>query len=123
MTSDIKVNLNITLPGRTMLSEKECSKSPKESYYYSRISYETLVGRGKVVRKTEHLQLRKAVPAIKSLNLSKEAYINMTESYIPKEIERKKWKSMSHKSRLEANLKELVEDMGGISFSYVIFDD
>ena len=124
METQIKLNLNIVLPGRTLLSEQECSKNPKENYYHTGFQYETTDKTGKKrERKTIHLALRKGKPTSKSLNISKEAWLAMQDNQIPKDIKFKQWKKMTKDERLKANLDELVASLGGISYSYVVFDD
>lgn len=143
--SDVKVNLSIVLPGRTMLSKEECLKTTQKVI-------EKKTKTGKVYKKTIEVQVedwdkmdkhtmrvtghngskpetiifhtRKTRPASQSLNISKEAYKDMTNKHIcPPFSKPKDWSRMSKKAMLEAHLQRITEHLGGISYTYQVFDD
>jgi hypothetical protein len=137
---DIKVNLSIVLPGRTLFSKEECLKT---------IQKESTTKKGKVKKvftqvedfaKTDKNTIsvytkengrelitfytRKCIPAKQSLNISRDAYKYMTstESCLSS-IKQQRWASMSKKERLEAHLAEIVSSVKGVSFTYKVFED
>lgn len=124
---DVKVRLTVTLPGRVMMSEQECSKNPKENYN----NVEIKVGFGKNT-KTKTITVRKCKPATKVTNICKEAYDAMTAKSAKKDVDAnycpvwahpKKWYNLSKEQRLRAHLKRLCEHFGGISYTYEVLED
>lgn len=96
--SEIKLNLSIEIPGRTMFRENECLK--------------------KIER---HL---KCIPARQTVNISKEAYTYMVgDNSAPSHITHKAWIGMSKKERLQTHLKMIADDLGGTSYTYKVFED
>lgn len=117
---NVKVNLSIVLPGSVMKSEQECSKNPKESYEKNVISL-----RGaKQEKETFVYHTRKCVNAKQSINLSEEAYKDMiSKEIIPSWEKPKDWIKMSKNARLISHLDKICKSLGGISFSYKIFEN
>lgn len=142
---DIKLNLSIELPGSTMLSKEECLKTTRKV-----IGKKTKAG--KIYKKTIKVKvedwdkmekhsmrvantngtnpeiitfhIRKCKPAKQSLNMSKEAYEYMIDKdSCPSWSKPGKWAAMSEKERLEAHLQRTVEYLGGISYTYQVFED
>lgn len=123
--SEIKVNLSVTLQGRVPLSEQECSKNPN-NYDYHTLAVEsyTKTKKGKKFDKEIiKFRTRKSIPAMQSLNISKEAYEYYISKECPEFSKPKYWQSMSKKMRLEAHLAEITKGLNGISFTYQIFED
>lgn len=143
--NEIKLNLSIELPGSTMLSKEECLKTTRKV-----IGKKTKAG--KIYKKTIEVKVedwdkmekhsmrvaningtnpeiitfhtRKCKPATQSLNMSKEAYEYMiNEDSCPLWYKPGKWAAMSEKERLEAHLQRTVEYLGGISYTYQVFED
>lgn len=142
--NEIKLNLSIELPGSTMLSKEECLKTTRKVI-------EKKTKAGKVYKKTIEVKVedwdkmekhsmrvaningspeiitfhtRKCKPATQSLNMSKEAYEYMiNEDSCPSWSKPGKWAAMSEKERLEAHLQRTVEYLGGISYTYQVFED
>lgn len=143
--NEIKLNLSIKLPGSTMLSKEECLKTTRKV-----IKKKTKAG--KIYKKTIEVKVedwdkmekhsmrvaningtnpeiitfhtRKCKPATQSLNMSKEAYEQMiNEDSCPSWSKPGKWAAMSEKERLEAHLQRTVEYLGGISYTYQVFED
>lgn len=142
---DIKLNLSIELPGSTMLSKEECLKITHKVI-------EKKTKAGKIYKKTIEVKVkdwdkmekhsmrvantngtnpeiitfhtRKCKPATQSLNMSKEAYEYMIDKdSCPSWSKPGKWAAMSEKERLEAHLQRTVEYLGGISYTYRVFED
>ena len=126
---DVKVNLNIVLPGRTLLSAKECAENPKESYEHQKIRIETVKKdpkkKNKFIKSVEWIgiEVRKCRTASQSINMTKQAYDYMTSKECPYFSKPKDWSRMSKVKRLEAHLEETCKALGGISYTYQVFED
>lgn len=126
---EIKVNLTIELPGRTMLSKQECLKQLKNNEIvedfdkmeeFSLRIYDPETKKNLIIKP----RIRKCKPAIQSLNICKEAYEYMIGiGSTPSSIKVNNWLMMSKQSRLEYHLREISESLGGISFTYQIIED
>lgn len=139
--SEIKLNLSIELQGSTMFSKEECLKTTRETIT-------TKNGRKRKVTKVVEdwdkmkkcsvrvtdkngtnpevitFYTRKCKPATQSLNMSKEAYEAMIDGeFCPSWSKPNKWKAMNETQRLEAHLQRVVEHLGGISYTYQVFED
>lgn len=143
---EIKLNLTVVLRGRTMFSKEECLKIAHKTI--EKVSKKT----GKTYKKTVEVQVedldkmgrnslritdkggsnpevitfttRKCKPATQSLNMSREAYQYMTDkNSCPSWSKPSKWSAMSKKERLEAHLQRITEYLGGVSYTYQVFDD
>jgi hypothetical protein len=126
---DVKVNLNIVLLGSTMLSKQECLKNPKESYEHEKIRVETVKKdpkkKNKFIKSVEWLDIkvRKCRTASQSINMTKQAYEYMISKECPYFSKPKDWARMSKIKRLEAHLEETCKALGGISYTYQVFED
>lgn len=139
--NEIKLNLSIVLPGRTLLSKEECLKTTQEVVTTKNGKKRTVT---KVVEdwdKTDRhtmrvegakgsnpeiitFRTRKCSPATQSLNMTKEAYEYMIDKdSCPSWSKPNKWKTMSKKERLEAHLQRTTEHLGGTSYTYQVFED
>lgn len=143
--SEIKLSLSIELQGSTMFSKEECLKTTHKVI-------EKKTKAGKIYKKTIEAKVedwykmekhsmrvanlngtspeiitfhtRKCKPATQSLNISKEAYEYMIDKdSCPSWSKPGKWAAMSKKERLEAHLQRTVEYLGGISYTYQVFED
>lgn len=143
--SEIKLSLSIELKGSTMFSKEECLKTTHKVI-------EKKTKAGKIYKKTIEVRVedwnkmdkcsmrvtgkngtnpeiitfhtRKCKPATQSLNISKEAYEHMIDKdSCPSWSKPGKWAAMSKKERLEAHLQRTVEYLGGISYTYQVFED
>ena len=123
---NVKVTLNITLPGRVMISREEVRKSPRANTYHTAIDvtynkWNKASHKKEAIKETLHVFTRKCVPAHQSLNISLTAYEWMTsKTSFPSYIRKNTWEAMNIKERLEVHLKEICRDMGGTSFTYEI---
>ena len=143
--SEIKLSLSIELQGSTMFSKEECLKTARKVI-------EKKIKAGKIYKKTIEVKVedwnkmekhsmrvtdeggtnpeiitfhtRKCKPAMQSLNMGKEAYEYMIDkNSCPSWSKPGKWAAMSEKERLEAHLQRTVEYLGGISYTYQVFED
>lgn len=139
--SEIKLSLSIELRGSTMFSKEECLKTTQETITTKNGRKRTVT---KVVEDWDKMEkhtmrvtdtngtnpeiitfhTRKCKPATQSLNISKEAYEYMIgKDSCPSWSKPSKWTAMSEKERLEAHLQRTVEHLGGISYTYQVFED
>lgn len=143
--SEIKLSLSIELQGSTMFSKEECLKTARKVI-------EKKIKAGKIYKKTIEVKVedwnkmekhsmrvtdeggtnpeiitfhtRKCKPAMQSLNMGKEAYEYMIDkNSCPSWSKPGKWAAMSKKERLEAHLQRTVEHLGGVSYTYQVFED
>lgn len=126
MNNEIKVSLSVTLQGSVMLSQEQAKALEKEKVG---TGYDTFNMRveglkdGKKDAETITVKTRKYKPAGQSLNLSMDAYDYMTGKEAPYFVKAKDWKRLTKKQRLEAHLKRIVEELGGVSFTYAVLDN
>ena len=138
--NEIKVNLSIVLRGSTMFSKEECLKTTQETITNKNGRKRTVV---KIVEDWEKMEkhtmrvkstntkpeiivfhTRKCKPATQSINMNKDAYEEMTsKSICPAWVKPSKWNMMSRKERLESHLQKITEHLGGVSFTYQVFED
>jgi hypothetical protein len=142
--NEIKVNLSIVLPGRTLLSKEECLKTTQKVI-------EKKSKNGKIFKKVVSIQVedwskmnkhsmkveakgekpeiitfhtRQSRPALQTLNMTKEAYEYMIDkNCCASWVKFNRWATMSEKERLESHLQRTVEHLGGISYTYKVFED
>ena len=147
MNNEIKINLNVVLPGRTMLSKGECLKTTQK------VIEKTNKKTGKTYKKTINVLVedldkmdknllkvmdykdkrpvvelitfhtRKTKPATQSINICKDSYNYMTSKDCPPWSKSSIWGRMSSKERLESHLQQITESLGGVSYNYQIFED
>lgn len=124
--NEIKVSLSITLQGGVMYSQKQAKALEKEKvgtgYDTFNVRVESLKD-GKKDAETITVKTRKCKPAGQSLNLSMDAYDYMTGKEAPYFVKARDWERLTKKQRLEAHLKRIVEELGGVSFTYAVLDN
>lgn len=139
--SEIKLSLSVELRGRTALSKEECLKTTQKAITTKNGKKRTVT---KVVEDWDKMEkhtmrvtgtndtnpeiitfhTRKCKPATQSLDMSKEAYEYMIDKgSCPSWSKPSKWAAMSEKERLEAHLQKIVEHLGGVSYTYQVFED
>ena len=119
MNNEIKVNLNITLPGRIMLSSQVAKNKPKN---YDSFSMEIADAKGKNKQRIT-VKTRKMIPAKQAINLSVDAYEAMIDKKeVPYWTKAGAWANMSNKQRLEAHLQRITEALGGTDYTYTVFE-
>ena len=144
MNNEIKVSLNIILPGRVMLSKDECLKTTQKEIIRKRkngqsykkvidIQVEDLDKMDKSTievadsnsknKEVLTIYTRKCRPSTQSINLCKDTYDYMVSKECPEWCKVSMWNQMGKKARLEAHLKKIAEHLGGKLQSYQVFDD
>lgn len=124
--NEIKVSLSIVLQGSIMYSQEQAKALEKEKvgtgYDTFNMRVESLKD-GKKDAETITVKTRKYKPAGQSLNLSMDAYDYMTGKEAPYFVKARDWEKLTKKQRLEAHLKRIVEELGGVSFTYAVLDN
>lgn len=115
---NVKVNLHIALPGRTMYSEQECSKNPSlnETFFLS-------LRTKSADRQIFKINTRKCIPASKMIHLTHEAYDYMSSDECPSWARRNEWHVMSLEQRLVSHMMNIAESYGGYIMDYKILED
>lgn len=124
--------MSITLPGGVMLTQAEAEQLEKEKtgmgFDTFRLKVEDKVYNEKTKKEVVkpvviHFKTRRCRTAKRSVNLCTETYefMRSLEGIVPPY--QWQWRNMSPDARLEANLKRLCEGLGGISYTYKVFDD
>ena len=125
--NEIKVSLSITLQGGVMYSQEQAKALEKEKegtgYDTFSMRVESKKSDGKKDVQTITVKTRKCKPAGQSLNLSMDAYNYMVSSEAPYFVKPRDWERLTKKQRLEAHLKRIVEELGGVSFTYAVLDN
>lgn len=145
--TETKLNLSVVLPGSVMFSKEECLKttqkviektSKKTGKTYKK-KVDVLVDDldkmdshtlkvvdyvdKKPVSEVITFHTRKTKPATQSLNICKDAYNYMISGECPYWSKPKVWNAMNKKERLEAHLQRITEGLGGVSYTYQVFED
>lgn len=122
MNNEIKVSLSVTLQGSVMLSQEQAKALEEEKVG---TGYDTLSMRveGKKGIQTITVKTRKYKPAGQSLNLSMDAYEYMIGKEAPSFVKPRDWEKLTKEQRLEAHLKRICEELGGVSFTYAVLDN
>ena len=127
MNNEIKVSLSVTLQGSVMLSQEQAKALEKEKegtgYDTFSVRVEDKKSDGEKDVQTITVKTRKNKPASQSLNLSMDAYNYMVSSEAPYFVKPRDWERLTKKQRLEAHLKRIVEELGGVSFTYAVLDN
>lgn len=125
--NEIKVSLSIVLQGSTMYSQEQAKALEKEKegtgYDTFSMRVEGKKSDGKKDVQTITVKARKSKPASQSLNLSMDAYNYMVSNEAPYFVKPRDWERLTKKQRLEAHLKRIVEELGGVSFTYAVLDN
>ena len=127
--STIKLSVTIELQGRKMMTPQECGQNPKN--YNSHLVMLNVRHYDKKTKKSFYrmeplaFTTRKCVPAMKSINMSDEAYDYMTSQSCPEWYPQgiNKWKKLSKEERLELHLDRTCKAFDGKSYTYTVFDD
>ena len=126
MNNEIKVSLSVTLQGSVMPSQEQAKALEKEKegtgYDTFNMRVEGKKSDGKKDVQTITVKTRKNKPASQSLNLSMDAYNYMVSNEAPYFVKARDWERLTKKQRLEAHLKRIVKELGGVSFTYAVLD-
>lgn len=132
MNNEIKVSLSVTLQGSVMLSQEQAKALEEEKVgtgydtFSMRVEGKKSDGKksdGKKDIQTITVKTRKCKPAGQSLNLSMDAYEYMIGKEAPYFVKPRDWGRLTKKQRLEAHLKRICEELGGVSFTYAVLDN
>lgn len=118
MDNEIKLNLNIKLPGSTMISEQLCSEN-SDCYDDNKLIITDKRNKKHII----NFKTRKTIPATQSINITKQAYDYYISKECPSFCKNKEWLTMSKYNRLNAHLDEICKTLGGLSYTYKVFDD
>lgn len=140
--NDIKLSLTVTLPGRVMFSEQECSKQLKKTIVdkknhkkvidvtvvdFAKTTEHSMVVESKVdgkkVKETIHFRTRKCKPITQVINMTSEAYNYMVSAECPYWEKPKDWKGYNKQKRLESHLHQTALTLGGQVKYYKVFED
>lgn len=120
MNNEIKVNLNISLKGRVMLSEQVAQNKPEN---YDSFSMKIADAKGKN-RQRITVRTRKMVPAKQAINLNVDAYEAMiSKEEVPYWAKAGTWVAMTDKQRLESHLQRITEALGGVAYTYAVLEN
>ena len=125
--NEIKVSLSIVLQGSIMYSQEQAKALEEEKVgtgydtFNMRVEGKKSDGRKDV--QTITVKTRKSKPASQSLNLSMDAYNYMVSNEAPYFVKPRDWERLTKKQRLEAHLKRICEELGGVSFTYAVLDN
>nr|DAI06058.1 MAG TPA: hypothetical protein [Crassvirales sp.] len=122
--NEIKVSVSITLQGGVMLTQAEAEQLEKNKvgtgYGLTRIKVKDRKGNADVL----NVRTRKSRTATQTISMYKEAYEYMTsKDSCPSSIKQFVWVKMKPVQRLEAHLDLVCKSLGGISYTYKVFDD
>ncbi len=124
--NEIKVSLSIVLQGSTMYSQEQAKALEEEKVGTGYDTFNMIVegknSDGMKDVQTITVKTRKSKPASQSLNLSMDAYNYMVSNEAPYFVKPRDWERLTKKQRLEAHLKSIVEELGGVSFTYAVLD-
>ena len=124
--NEIKVSLSIVLQGSIMYSQEQAKALEEEKvgtgYDTFNMRVEGLKN-GKKDAETITVKTRKCKSAGQSLNLSMDAYEYMIGKEAPFFVKPRDWEKLTKKQRLEAHLKRICEELGGVSFTYAVLDN
>ena len=118
--NNTKINLSITLQGKVMKSEQECSERPMDNY-----GSFTLNVQDSKTNLYERLwvKYRKACnKCTQVIHISEEAYKFYISEDTPYKEKASNWKQLPIQKRLEYHLNKICEAMGGTSFTYSVIE-
>ena len=122
--SEIKVSISITLQGGVMLTQAEAEQLEKNKvgtgYDLTKVKVRNKKGNAEVL----NVRTRKSRTATQTISMYKEAYEYMTsKDSCPISIKQYVWAKMKPVQRLEVHLNLVCKHLGGISYTYKVFDD
>lgn len=122
--SEIKVSVSITLQGGVMLTQAEAEQLEKNKvgtgYDLTRVKVKNKKGNAEVL----NVRTRKSRTVTQTISMYKEAYEYMTsKDSCPAGIKQYVWAKMKPVQRLEVHLDLACKHLGGISYTYKVFDD
>ena len=118
------MSVSITLQGGVMLTQDEAEQLEKNKvgtgYDLTKIKVKGKKGNADII----NMRTRKSRTATQTISMCKEAYEYMTsKDSCPTSIKQYVWAKMKPVQRLEVHLNLACKHLGGISYTYKIFDD
>lgn len=120
---EIKVSVSFILQGRVLLNKKEVELLERENKNCYDTFSMTVEDRKNKDSSVIEVSTRKYVPAVQNLNISDEGYFYMTGREVPYWAKTSLWNNISAKQRLELHLQRICESLGGVSYTYTVFED
>ena len=137
---NVKVRLSISLPGGVMYSKQECFKKLKKKFTDKKGNKRVKIVEEPISEMFEYGSIRvkddktksvdiinykvpKCKPAMKTINLTSEAYNYMISSECPAWVKPKQWNAMNKRERLENHLKRIADHNRGTVVGYQVLDD
>lgn len=121
---NVKVNLSILLPGGTMLSVEESTRTAKDGtrvidvHKHNKTEFDVM-DRGK--KETIKVFTRKSKSAKQVMHLTEEAYDYMTGSEIPPKY-KGVWKGLKPIEKLRWYCNQIAESLGGVVDDIQVLD-
>lgn len=119
--NEIKIRLSLTIPGRVMLSQQIAEKNEEKLMESHRLHLNK--------KETAYYKTRKTVPAVKVVQINKDAYNYMLETPINpkyrKFISRNKtvWDTFTERKKLSLYFDILKEENQALDYSFEILED
>lgn len=133
--TEIKVRLNMRVPGAQLLSSQECEENPNENYELNQlaIEYYKSIPKGKKAKPIKEIlnyRTRKNCLVTHNLNICKEAYNYMLSTPTAPKYEKsikgsakKVWDTMPIKERLKKHFDLIANDFCAKSYTFEILED
>lgn len=121
---ETKLSVTFILKGRLPLT-KEAADSLEKQQQGLGYHKEVYKGFDKNGKPTNVIyKVRNNRDCSQSINMTKEAYEHMVSATsFPEGFNKSNWAKMSKTKRLEEHLNLICKDLGGVSFTYKVFDD
>lgn len=121
---ETKLSVTFNLKGRLPLTKKvaDALEKQQKGLGYHEETYKGINKNGKPVSVTYKVVNNR--PCKQSINMAEEAYNYMVSATsFPEGFSKSNWAKMSKTKRLEEHLNLICKDLGGVSFTYKVFDD
>lgn len=120
---NIKLRLNLYVPGAQMLSSQRCEEQPIENYDVTNIVVEEKTGKKKGKKETVTVLTRKSRLVRQNINLTLEAFLYMTGKEPPYSKSPSEWHRMSKKERLKWHLDQIAKNFNAVKYNYDVLND
>lgn len=120
---NIKLRLNLYVPGAQMLSSQRCEEQPIDSHDVTNIVVEEKTGKKKGKKETITVLTRKSRLVRQNINLTNEAYDYMIGKEPPYFMSPKQWNSLSKREKLKKHLDLIAENFNAVKYNYDVLDD
>lgn len=121
------MSVNIVLPGRTRFTQAEAKQLEKEnegSGYDITVVKADIPKKQFIKKKTYIIKTPKYRTVTQTINMYEDSFDYMTGvDSCPEGTNLGLWKRMRKKQRLETHLQRLCDSLGGLSYTYKVFDE